>query len=229
KKTGLAHHALRLHFASIAHQHARPDRATVALHTFQANFYPTGVARRIIAQQRRRLVAVHDEHIEIAVVVEIAKRATAASVMLKDRRANFRTHLNKRSIALIAKNNARAARRIFRGVEMFELGENGARHQQDVGVAIVVQIHHPNAPADEAAFGSQASRGSHIFKLALAIVVVKASRLVLKMSLGNIEMAIEIVIAYAYAHAGQHMAIAAERHTAEQGFLAESAVMVVQQ
>ena len=42
-------------------------------------------------------------------------------------------------------------------------------------------------------------------------------------------MAVEIVVSNAHAHAGQHMAIAAERYAAEQCFLTESAVVVVQQ
>ncbi len=80
--TGLAEQGLRLGFAAIAGQHGCAQGAAVAFGAFQANFDPVVAFRRVVAQQRRRLVLVHDENVEIAVVVEIAKGAAAAGVML---------------------------------------------------------------------------------------------------------------------------------------------------
>src|ERR1019366_7856772 len=89
EKAGLAGDALRLYFPSVSHEHASADSAAVALRALQPDFQPMIPPWSVVAQQRGRLIAVHDENVEVAVIVEVAEGASAAHVA----RCNGRTGL----------------------------------------------------------------------------------------------------------------------------------------
>src|ERR1035437_7331940 len=80
KITGLTEYLLRLHLAAVASQDARPDGAAVALYALKTDLDPVVAGRSVVAQQRRRLIDVHDQDIHVAVVVEVAKGQAAAAV-----------------------------------------------------------------------------------------------------------------------------------------------------
>src|SRR5580704_9930870 len=94
---------------------------------------------------------------------------------------------------------------------------------------VVVEISQPGAPTDKPALGAETRRACNIFELSLAVVVVKARSLVLKVGLENVKMAIEIVIRHADPHTAQQTSVAAQGYAAKQSFFAEGAVMVVHQ
>jgi hypothetical protein len=72
---GLADHLLNLLFAARAGQDPRLNRAAIGPCTDQLHLEPAVIAPKIIAQQRGWLVQVDDQDIEIAIFIEVAKRA----------------------------------------------------------------------------------------------------------------------------------------------------------
>src|SRR3984885_14042195 len=96
-------------------------------------------------------------------------------------------------------------------------------------MAVIVEKNQPRAPADKPPFGAQTGRRRHILKLSLAVVVIKAGRLILKMRLKDVEMPVEIVVPNPHAHAAQNPSVAAQRDTPQQRLLPKSSVVVVQQ
>ena len=59
--------------------------------------------RSIVAQQRGRLVHIHDEHVDVTVVVKVAKRRSTAHMDRFDAGAGLCAELNELAVALIAK------------------------------------------------------------------------------------------------------------------------------
>jgi hypothetical protein len=63
----------------------------------------------VVAQQGGRLILIHDDDVEVAVIVEIAEGTSAADVTDIDGRAGFVSHAGKGAVAAIAKEHARAS------------------------------------------------------------------------------------------------------------------------
>src|ERR1700676_3844205 len=79
-KAGLTQDRLRLSLASIMDKHSRSNGASIGLYTFQFHFDPIGLADEVIAQQRRRLVEIDDQDVDIPVVVKVSKGASSTTV-----------------------------------------------------------------------------------------------------------------------------------------------------
>ncbi len=142
--------------------------------------------------------------------------------------AGFVAKLYKSSVALIAENQARIARRIL-CVHALQFGSHRSGHNEDVRITIVVQIRESRTPANKAPFCTQARPQSHVVEFAFAIVVVETRSLMHKVGLQHIKMPIEIIISNPDAHASHQVAVAAHGHSAHQTLFAESAVMIIQQ
>ena len=68
------------------------------------------VAGDVVAQERRRLVHVPHEHVDVAVVVEVAEGAAAAGVDGCDTGPGLLDQLLEAAVAQIAEHQARAER-----------------------------------------------------------------------------------------------------------------------
>jgi len=112
---GLAGDALRLHLRSISQEPARADCAAVALRALQTDFQPMIARWGIVAQQGGRLIPVHDENVQVPIIVEVAEGASAAHVARIDGGTGLIPKLPKSSILLVAENDARAARGYLAG------------------------------------------------------------------------------------------------------------------
>src|SRR5689334_12273763 len=107
KEACLTLYRLRLGFASVAGQHSCADGTAVGFYALQFYLDPFGVPAKVVAQERRRLIEINDEHIEIAVIVEIPKRAPSAAVCCCNSRARFLDEFLEHSVAEISKDGAR--------------------------------------------------------------------------------------------------------------------------
>jgi hypothetical protein len=121
---------------------------------------------------------------------------------------------DKCAIPLIAEDEARAPGRVL-GVYLLKLGIDRAGNQQNVRIAVVVQIHEPGSPTDEATLRTETGLGGNILKLAFSVVAIEAGGLVLEVRLDHVEVAVEVVVSDTNAHAAQLLAVAAEGDTAK--------------
>src|SRR5450432_2956601 len=105
--TGLAHERLHLHSISVTHQDACANRAAVGLGADELNLEPVVFLGTIVAQQRRRFIDIHDDHVHIPVVVEISKSATTAGVRRRHSRASLLYQSFKSAVPQIPKDDPR--------------------------------------------------------------------------------------------------------------------------
>jgi hypothetical protein len=84
-------------------------------YSLKSNLDPAVAGRGVVAQQRRRLIDVHDQDIHIAVVIEVAKGKAAAAVAGNDTGTGLRAHS--------AKVPSPRLRKRTRGVRSAYLGE----------------------------------------------------------------------------------------------------------
>ena len=130
----------------------------------------------------------------------------------------FVDQLLESAVAKIAEHQARRAKRIRReGALHFRIDTAG--HDEQVGQAVVVEIDHARAPADIARLDANAGADRHVVEVALAVVAIEHIRIVGKMGLEDVEIAVEVVVADADAHAGLLQAVFAERGAALEAFL----------
>jgi hypothetical protein len=61
-----------------------PDRAPIGLNSLEFDFNPILFSMKIVAQKGRILIQVYDQHVDVAVIVKIPERASAAAVHLSN-------------------------------------------------------------------------------------------------------------------------------------------------
>ena len=80
QEAGLSDNLLDLLAAAITDQRTGADSASVGFGGIQLHLEPAVIPFDVIAQERRWLVEVDDQNIEIAIVVEVTEGAAAAAV-----------------------------------------------------------------------------------------------------------------------------------------------------
>src|ERR1700686_684288 len=88
-------------------EHTRPNRTAIAPRAFQAYFKPVIAGRRVIAQQGWRLIAIHNENIEVPIIIEVTQGAPAAHMRRRDPRTGLHSHLQEASVSVVTEKNAR--------------------------------------------------------------------------------------------------------------------------
>src|SRR5439155_1556595 len=122
-----------------------------------------------------------------------------------------------------------------------------ARHDEEVGQPIVIEIHDPCAPAHKSIFDTETRSAGGVFKSSLTEIVVEIGGVIheirfqdntsnLYHNLGgviheirfqDIETPIEIIVTDCSSHASLFLAVLAEGDPADCAFFPESAVMIV--
>src|SRR5262249_29699919 len=148
---------LRLSLSPIADNHARPNRAAIRLYPSQLNLDPIRLAAEVVPQQGWRFVEVNDEHIQIAIIVEVSESAAPATVWCGDAGAGGLDQLFENPLAKISENSAWG----FVGI-LWKLPSsfriNVARNHEQVGVAVIIKVDYACPPTHKAGFDSQARR-----------------------------------------------------------------------
>ena len=129
-------------------------------------------------------------------------------------------------VAEIAKDGARRLVRILRELAL-HLGVDVAGHHEKSGMAVVVEVDDPGAPADVARLHAEPRRPRHVVEVPLAVVVVEAVGVVGEMRLEEVEVPVEVVVADPHPHPRLLRAVLAERDAPQDALLAERSVMVV--
>ena len=109
----------------------------------------------------------------------------------------------------------------------FHFGINASGDDKNVRIAVVIEIDNACAPANEARLHAEACRTGHIVKLSLAVVAIKTILVLSKMSLQDVEMSVQIVIADTDTHARLFTAIVAKGHAAHNALFAKSSIVVI--
>jgi len=171
-------------------------------------------------------VHVDDEYVNVTVIVEVTERASAAAVSSGDARTGDFDQLFERLIAEITENGAWGFVGILRKLT-FNFRVNVPRNHEEIGITVVVEVEHAGAPANVAGLHGDASLTGDIIEIGLSVVVVENARVVGEMGFEEVQVAVEVIITDADAHASLLVAIVAEGHATENAFFAERAVVIV--
>src|SRR6266568_32436 len=159
----LAQDFLRLYLVAVPNRDPATDGAAVRLDARQLYFDPVVVAREVVAQQRRWLVVIHDQDVDVAVVVKVSECATAARVQGLHARPGILDQFLELRSSEISENDAR------RAVVVSNLWVDAAGYAEDVGIAIVIQVRHTTAPGHEPCFRAQAGAKRLVMEIAFSV------------------------------------------------------------
>src|SRR5450432_1588317 len=157
---------------AIVNKNPRSNRASIRLHTFQFDFDPVGLPTDVIAKQRRRLVKIDNQNIDVPIVVEIPEGATSATVRRFHTRTGSLDEFFENAFAQIPENSARSFAGVLRQCSS-NLGVNMAGYHEQIWKSVVVQVDDSGSPTHVASFNSQVRRSGRILKISLSIVVIK--------------------------------------------------------
>src|ERR1041385_9121788 len=103
-------------------------------------------ATHVVAEQRRRLVRIDDQNVDIAVVIKVAERHAATRMWFGDGRTGLVEQLLELPAAQVPEQYVwRFVWRI--GDLRFHFGIDHSGGEEQVGKTVVVQVHDPGAPA----------------------------------------------------------------------------------
>ena len=80
EKAGLTQQGLSLCLPSVARQNSSPDRAAIGFYALELDFDPVCLASEVVSQQRWRFIEIDDDHVDVAIIIEVSESATAAAM-----------------------------------------------------------------------------------------------------------------------------------------------------
>src|SRR5258708_14101550 len=102
-RAGLTYECLRLHLVAVMGYDTSSDCTSVRLHALQFYLQPVLLDFQIVSQQRRGLIHIDNQHIDVAVVVEVAKSTAPAAVSRRNTIAPLRFQFLKSAVSQISK------------------------------------------------------------------------------------------------------------------------------
>src|SRR6266487_2048350 len=109
----------------------RPDGVEVRTRSHQFRLQPVPSAAHIITQQRRWLVDVHDQDIDVPIVIEVAEGHATAGMRFSDRRASIVQKFLEFTSAQVAEQYPGRLVGKLRML-LFYLGKGASGHPEDV-------------------------------------------------------------------------------------------------
>src|SRR5262249_38566804 len=165
------------------------------------------VAIVFVAQQLRRLVHVHDEHVDVAVVVKVSESAAAAGMRRSDGGTAFSSYVLKPSVSKISEDEARTSVRVLFEVSL-NFGVYPAGRDQYVPPAIVVQGNHSGSPLHITGM-IESGLSRCVLKEPAAGISVEGRQVIGEMRLEDVCIAVSVVITGGDAHSGLGLAVLA--------------------
>ena len=169
----LAEDRLRLRAATRRHAHDSAERRAVRRRAFELHLEPAVRPGVVVSEQRRRLVHVEHQDVDVAVVVDVAERGAAARVRRHRPRAAHERRLLEARAVHVPEDDARAAMRVLRQ-QRFDFRVDIAGDVHEVGASVVVEVGHARAPLDVAIHHADAGGDGDVFEQALAEIPVQA-------------------------------------------------------
>src|SRR5205807_6031615 len=99
---------------------------------------------------------IDDENIQVSIVVEVSEGTATANMRVGNRWSGFLQKFLKTAIPEIAEEKPLAPEGVF-GEALLEFSVDVARHDEEVGQPIVIEIHDPCAPAHKSIFDTERS------------------------------------------------------------------------
>ena len=94
-------------------------------------------------------------------------------------------------------------------------------------MAVVVEVDEAGSPADEATVDGESCLVGDVVEVALAVIAIESRGLVVEMRAHDVEVAVEVVVADADAHAAHALAFEGGCDASQQGFFAKSAIAII--
>src|SRR5215472_6977779 len=208
---------------------ARNPRANAAAIGFRAQrlYFKPVVSRARIATQKlgQAIYGVH-HHVDIAVVIEVAKCAPTTGIRSRDARSSQVGDFLKSAISQITVKQL--ALRVSRlGFELLDFGVHVPIADQNIGPAVVVEIEESASPAEVLRVRAEAGGESHVFKIRTAQVVIERRRVAGKIGFHDIEISVEIIVCRRNSHARLWLAVGTKRTSSYDRDILELAVFLV--
>ena len=174
----------------------------------------------------RKIVDGVDDHIDVAVIVEISERAASRRHRCGDTRPGIEGNVIKAPIAQIFVEQLALRVACFR-FELLDFGVHMAVANQDVGPAVVVEVEKAAPPAKILGVLAEAALKCSVLEISAAEIVIERRSVAGKIGLDQIEITVEIVIGGGDAHPGLWLAVGAESAARFQRNVSEGAVFFV--
>src|SRR5262245_36787377 len=208
----------------------RANAVTVRFRADEFDRNPVVIRRRIRPQQNRKIVDRVDHDVDVAIVVEIAERASATGSRFDKRPADLLGDVFERALTLVLIEDF-ALRVAGLGGQLLDFGVDVAVDQEDVEPAVVVEIHEPAAPAEEARIDADAGGEGHVVEAQAgrlhAKVAVERRGVAGEVGLEDVEQPVAVVIADAHAHSGLRLSVTAVSRARLDADVGERPVFVV--
>src|SRR5262249_7628065 len=126
----------------------RPDTRTIRFHPDGLHLHPVRLHRLMAAKKLWHIVDAVDEHIDIAIIIEVSERAAAARDFFQDPRSAFHGNVREFAVSQIPVQHLALAVSRF-GIRVAHFGEYMAVAEEKVRPAVVIEIEEAGAPPEK--------------------------------------------------------------------------------
>jgi hypothetical protein len=173
-----AAHFLSLPLALPLHDDARTDGGTVRAGADELDEKPGIRGRRLVTQQRRPVVDVIDDQVDLTGVEDVTQGQPAAAARLEQACSAAVRDIFETAVAEVAEENLPAVVAQLRMTRVEARRIDRAGDDQDVGTAVVVKIEKGRSPLDGTAGRGEARLIGYVGEEPLTLVMVERWSLV---------------------------------------------------
>src|SRR5260370_12464763 len=221
-----APHLIHLAVAGRRAINPRADTGAIRFHSDGLHLQPIRLGGLIAAEKLRHVVNAVDQHIDVAIVVEIAEGAAAAGYFFENPRSAIHRYICELAISQISiQDLALTISRLGIGLAYF--WKNMTVAEEKVGPAVVVEIHEADAPAEKARILAEAGLACLIVENHLADIAIQAGGIYRETGFPQVEIAVAIIIDVRDAHSRLRLAVRTVGDSRFHGDIDKRAVLVV--
>ena len=211
-----ADHVLELLALPRDHRDASADRRPLAALRAHVDLQPVVPGAAGVPQQVRRPGGVDDQQVDVAVVVEVGPGRAAGRPLLLEEVARVAGDVHEDALAVVPREH-----RVLR-VLVVRL----AVRDEDVGVAVVVEVLQHRAPAGVLAADEGEPRAVDC-RSTVEVALLREQAAVVHVGDQDVEVPVAVEVGHRRAHRGDALAVLAEREAEQHRLLLEGPVALV--
>src|SRR6266851_5414468 len=200
---------------------SRADAVPIALGTNELNQHRVISVSSFIPEQLRSAVEIINDHIDIAVVIDVAKSSSPTCTFLRKRSTELGAYLGKRAVTVVVMHEVSLPVSRQLRIDM-------TVDDQEINPTVVVVVKKLGSPTNVGkTYGSDFCGIRDIGKRTVAIIVIKGVVVVVEICDKQIEFAVMIIVTKSDSHASLFAAVFIYRGTGVETNVFEGAVAVI--
>src|SRR5438034_1859476 len=182
----------------------------------------------MVAKQAGVVIDVIDNHVDLPSMKEVSKGGSAAAVSLQKSRSGMGGNIFETTFSQITAQNHSAPLAEL-GIPGAHAGRiDGSRHDQEVGMTIVVIIEKSRTPFNRGCLPGQTALRGCISEETATVIMIERWCFIREIGFDDVEQSVSVIISCIDTHATLGTTIGVKSHSSQEARLPEGSVAIIQ-